>query len=195
MLREEMARRKLDHDPIWVEIQLDVMERGWLARIRRVLTLLRDVRSLATEDPPKLAGAARVPIEDLARSDARSVDLSETIATTSGQWTTVDLAEDAGCVLAEARSKSQSQVSGIAAIEARIVRRADAPEQSGRLAVQVGSRFVGWLDADATTRFGPMVDEAMARGTPVNVVGYTARALDSRPPYVLALRLPRGLGE
>jgi hypothetical protein len=201
MLEREMARRNVAVNPVWIELQLDQMELSRVGRAARTLgVIVKAVRILGDSSTrrPIFVHAEPSVTRSSFRDESGVGGVRFAGGSASGEWAAIDLSGGAGPVLEHVFSESHHEIAGVVPVAVAIVRpqpREDEATQGQQenappLAVRVASDYVGVLDADASSRFAPMVDRAAASDAAIDLIAYATRAPDRRPPYLLAVELP-----
>jgi hypothetical protein len=184
LFEEELARREMSSDPIWVERMLDELEWSSGERVRQTAQRLllvgealgRIAQSRGIPDPP---GWMQPPEDaDYHVWGSRRVK------------TPVDVDPDAAPVLDHALASAPGHVGElIALVDVWFDREANADEDSP-VAVHIGQQRVGVLVPQATEWFIPIMQSATKRGAKPRAKAQLAKATHLQPPYLLVVDVP-----
>ena len=193
LFEEEMARREVPIDPLWIEGQVRAFEHSALARILEAGRGIRDFRrALRAEERPGLRLKQGTPVlaNENTRPRARSRHVSARKTRLSSGWATVKLTPSVSPVLDQIYASSVERVGEIATTAVLLKRPDNQTDENACFAIYIGGEYVGLLDDVASSRFQEFVDDAGKRSETPSVTGYLTRAADMQPPFLLALRLP-----
>jgi hypothetical protein len=187
LLLAELERRELREQPSWIETKLDTFEPGYqqpstigaLSTFGKIaIGVVRAVKeagqSEPREDPAWLARPAGASYEIVTSRDRVAAHLDDEART----W--LDRIHAAA-----------HRVGSVASVDVWFDWDSDSPGEQPRLAVSIGARRVGVLDARATAAFADTMAAATARGE----LPYISRAMlfqrTGDPHYVLEIPTPQ----
>jgi len=184
LLEEELNRREMPSDPIWVERKLDELEWSPGERAKQTAHRLRLVGG-ALGRIAQSRGIPEAP-EWMRPPD----DAGYHVRGPHREKTPVDVDPDAALVLDRALAGAPGHVGDmIALVEVWFDREAGA-EEDAPVAVRIGAHSVGVLDSQATKRLIPVMQAAAERGEKPCARAQLAKAMHLRPPYLLVVDLP-----
>jgi hypothetical protein len=184
LFEEELARREMSSDPIWVERMLDELEWSSGERVRQTAQRLLLVggalgRIAQSRGIPDAPGWMRPP-----------EDADYEVPGSRCEKTPVDVDPDAAPVLDRALAGAPGHVGEMIALvdvwfDREAVADGDAP-----VGVYLGSQRVGVLGAQATERFTTVMQAATERGARPCAKAELAKATHLQPPYLLVVDVP-----
>jgi hypothetical protein len=193
VLEDEMARRGIANDPLWVESRVDILDASHLGRVRQAWRAVRSVASTLRNPIPPPAGRPRARPISLPPEPQRPHDQSlYHVGPLSEEWAVVELDPAMHGVLDQVHAQPPDKVGEIAAIDVFLAWDDGSPLAQSGVAVQIGPERcqVGMLSGDAAEHFHPALLAASTRGQVAAMTGYLRPADGRQPPYLLTLRLP-----
>jgi len=185
LFEEELDRREMPRDPIWVERQLDELEWSAAERMRHGAEGV----ALAVE----FVGRARQRL--VRKLDAPPwmeppVEASYLVSARRYEKTPVDLDPGAAACLDRALSSATLRAGKrFAQVTVWFDSQSDAG-LAGLVAVHLGQHKVGVLGQQASERLAPHLGAAAGRGAKPRAMATLAKATHLRPPFLLVVALP-----
>jgi hypothetical protein len=197
LLRDELRKREVSMEPEGFEQRIDTLaiEREPLGKARIALRALAALRDLGlpgtTPIRSTLTGENRERLDD--RLDPAWMQTPERAAypilLVGPDRVAVQLDPDARTWLAEALHEAGPDAVQRRFVEVWLAPDSELPASAPRVSVHIGSRRVGYLDADATERLRPALQAAAERDEDAQMKVHLTR-LAGTAKYVLALPLP-----
>jgi hypothetical protein len=191
LLEEELQRRDITRDAIWIEQKLDQLEISGIQRTARLGDAILNLGELASSLRRSEKGTNAMPEWMLPPTDAQADMLTPPVGkqiTTERSAIVLDPGTDS--LLSRAVKEAPVRATRLGATV--VVWFDRAPTDESQIAVHIGHHKIGTVAPTASSATGKCVDRAAQKGERPQAYGVLVRAQHRVPPYVLLVTLPTG---
>ncbi len=191
LLEEELRRRDITRDSIWIEQKLDQLEMSGTQRGVRIGDAILNLGGLASSLRRREKGSSAMPEWMLPPADAQA----DMLVPSAGKQITTErsaIVLDPGIDSLLSRAVKEAPVRATSLGATVVVWFDRVPGDESQIAVHIGCHRIGTVAPTASRATGKCVDRAAQKSERPQAYGVLVRAERRVPPYILLVTLPTG---